>query len=143
MASSKSNLWLRLGFFLGLTEPPFLIHFDAIGGWNCRRRSRFVPTSGLLKILRVNRTCRVFTTLKGEFSRGTYAFIDVSGLQLDKSCIDRGDVALLIAESDSTSAFRVLQFRVDINAGISHVAKALIHQHGKFICQRKVLIILR
>lgn len=41
-------------------------------------------------------------------------------LQLDESCTDRGDVALLVGECYSTGTFRIFQIWVGVYSCIAH-----------------------
>ena len=56
-----------------------------------------------------------------------YSFVDVSVLQLHKSSANGGDVRLLIAKRHTSSSFRILQLRIDVDASVTNAAVKPIH----------------
>lgn len=64
--------------------------------------------------------------------RWTHPFINLPMLQLNESGTNGCNVALLIGEGYSPRPFWILQFRVCVNASVTHSPVQTVHDHGQF-----------
>lgn len=84
----------------------------------------------------LNQLLNVINTRARHYSY-PYSFVDVSVLQLHKSCTNCGYVRLLITERHTSSSLRILQFRVNVDSGIANASVESVHNQGQFDCKRK------
>ena len=56
-------------------------------------------------------------------------------LQLNESCTNGRDVALLVGESHSARPLRILQLRVGVDSGVADAPVKPIHNHRKLNCE--------